>query len=343
MNVVLRIEDLAIDFRTYEGLAHVVDRVNIHIGEREIVGLVGESGCGKTVTAKAVMGILPIQARIIRGKILFKDTDLLQLSQQERHLLRGRETAFIPQDPMSSLNPVFTVEDQMLAWMKWRGTYDVGFFDYVSAGSNRKEKEKMKKAALDMLEKVRIPDPERVLGSYPVQLSGGMRQRVLIAMALMGKPSLIIADEPGTGLDVSIQDQILDLIEQRVREEGVSVLYITHDLGVTRRLCDRIYVMYAGTVAETASRRDIFAAPSHPYTVGLLDSVPKVSKGIGKGIPGIIPNYYDPPQGCRFHPRCPFNMPVCERVRPSLQKVDPGHGTACHLYSENEILGQVVA
>jgi peptide/nickel transport system ATP-binding protein len=331
---VLKIEDFVMGFRTYDGLASVIDHIDIRVGEREIVGLVGESGCGKTITAKAVMGILPTQSRVTGGKILFKGRNLLELGPKELHEVRGKEMSWIPQDPMTSLNPVFTIGEQMLDILMWRGIYNVSPITYYR---RRREKEKvarLKDEAVEMLRKVKISGPERVMSSYPVQLSGGMRQRVLIAMALIGKPSLIIADEPGTGLDVSIQSEILTLMEDKVKEEGIAQIFITHDLAVARRICDRIYVMYAGTVAEMCDQKELFANPKHPYTLGLLDSVPKLTGGVGKGIKGMIPDYYSPPQGCRFNPRCPYVMDVCKTTKPPLFKVSDSHIAACFLLEE---------
>ena len=237
---------------------------------------------------------------------------------------------------MSSLNPVFTIEDQMLAVLKWRGTPEIGLRSYLRYKFNREELIRGREYAADLLSKMHIPDPHRVLRSYPFQLSGGMRQRVLIANALIGRPPLIIADEPGTGLDVSVLDTVLDLIQERVSDEKVSVLYITHDLAIARRLCDRIYVMYSGNVVELADSGDLFLEPRHPYSVGLLESVPRISGSIGLGIPGSIPSYYDPPTGCRFHPRCKFAMKSCKAVKPELTNLDSIHAAACHLYTQGE-------
>jgi oligopeptide/dipeptide ABC transporter ATP-binding protein len=331
---ILRIEDLAMGFRTYDGFASVIDHVNIRVAEREVVGLVGESGCGKTITAKAVMGILPKQSRVTGGKILLNGIDLFGLSPRELHEVRGKQMAWIPQDPMTSLNPVFTVGDQMIDLLMWRGTYSVSPIKYYTSRRDKATMERLKNQAIEMLRKVKISGPERVLQSFPVQLSGGMRQRVLIAMALIGKPNLIIADEPGTGLDVSIQSEILSLMEEKVKEEGIAQIFITHDLAVARRICDRIYVMYGGTVAETCGNDELFANPKHPYTLGLLESVPKLTGGVGKGIKGMIPDYYSPPNGCRFNPRCPYVMEICRTERPPLFKVNDSHEAACFLVKE---------
>jgi len=331
---ILRIEDLVINFGTYDGTAYVVDDLNIHVGEREIIGLVGESGCGKTITAKAVIGILPKQAHVVGGKIIFKGTDLLRIEQKMLHEMRGKEIAWIPQDPMTSLNPVFTIEDQMMDILKWKGTYKLSPISYFRHKFENRSTANVKVEVIQMLERVQISDPERVMKSYPAQLSGGMRQRILIAMALLGNPSLIIADEPGTGLDVSVQAEILDLMQSKVKEDGNSVIFITHDLAVAKKICDRIYVMYAGAVVEIADKNELFADPKHPYTLGLLEAVPKLTGGVGKSIAGMIPNYYDPPSGCRFHPRCPYSMPICTTEKPLEYSVAGEHQVACYLFGD---------
>jgi len=337
-NTLLKVEELSIGFETFEGRANVVADASIEVARGEAVGLVGESGCGKTITAKAILGTLPQPpAKISSGKILLAGTDLLALTPQERREF-ARHFSFIPQDPMSSLNPVFTVGDQLVNVVLWRGKPDFGLGRYIVSRRQRAEVNQAILESKEMLRKVNIPDTERILSNYPNQLSGGMRQRVLIAMALLGEPSMIIADEPGTGLDVSIQDQILDLIKSRVSEEDISVIFITHDLGVARRICDRIYVMYAGTVVEVAETRFLFSSTKHPYTTGLLQSVPKVTGKMGKGIPGNIPDYYHPPRGCRFHPRCPHRMDVCDKQRPPLQQLPEEkceHKVSCFLYQES--------
>ena len=333
----LTIRDLTIDFTTYDGTARVVDDLDLYVDRGEIVSLVGESGCGKTVTAKAVLGILPMPpGKIAEGEILFRGQDLLRTKDKDLQVLRGKEFGFVPQDPMTFLNPIFTIETQMFDMYTFRGSPDVDPLQYLRSFRDSRRRADTVQRALEMLRRVNIPDPDRVLRSYPVELSGGMRQRVLIAMALMSRPSFMIADEPATALDVSIGEQINEVLETRVREEGISVLYITHDLGVARRLSDRIYVMYAGHIVETASTQELFKGPKHPYTLGLLKSVPKIYGEISRGIEGVIPDYYNPPPGCRFHPRCPHAMPVCRRERPALREIRAGHRVACYLYSEEK-------
>jgi oligopeptide/dipeptide ABC transporter ATP-binding protein len=329
----LEVTDLRVYFDVFEGEARVLNGVNLHIGEGETVSLVGETGCGKSVTIKAILRILPIPpARIVSGHIVYKGQDLLAMREQELHTLRGKEIALIPQEPMSSLNPVFTIEEQFTDLIRWQGRYRVGRGDRLAKSFDGTGKKAARQRALDLLEKMNIPDPPRVMKSYLVELSGGMSQRVLIAMALAGNPSLLIADEPGTALDVTTQEQILQLLKDRVEKERLAVLYITHNLGVAREMTERIYVMYAGEIVEQAPTQELFRVPRHPYTQGLLASIPKLTGGEVVGIEGRIPDYVDPPPGCRFHPRCERAMALCQEVQPELVPIAPGHAVACHLY-----------
>lgn len=314
-------------------MAKVVDGVSLSIDRGEVVGLVGESGCGKTLTTKAILGILPGNASVSSGHIFFRDVDLLTMRASDLNQVRGMDITLIPQESMNALCPVFTVGDQMEDYIMWRGTSRVGVWRFFTNRFNH-ERRDIKKAIPETLRQVALADPERVSKSYPFQLSGGQRERILISLALYGKPALIIADEPGTGLDVTVQRQVLELFRDLIRREHVSVLYITHDLGVAKSICDRIYVMYAGNVVESSTVEDLFAAPKHPYTSGLLDSVPRISRGIGDGIPGRLPDYLNPPQGCRFHPRCPRAMEICSTTKPSVVPVETGHDVACHLYPQ---------
>jgi oligopeptide/dipeptide ABC transporter ATP-binding protein len=329
----LNVTDLRIYFDVFEGEARVLNGVSLYISEGETVSLVGETGCGKSVTIKAILRILPIPpARIVSGHILYKGQDLLAMREQELHALRGRGIALIPQEPMSSLNPVFTIEEQFTELIRWQGRYRVSWGDRLAKSFHGAGKKAAQQRALDLLEKMNIPDPPRVMKSYLVELSGGMSQRVLIAMALAGNPSLLIADEPGTALDVTTQEQILQLLKDRVEKEKLAVLYITHNLGVAREMTERIYVMYAGEIVEQAPTQELFRAPRHPYTQGLLASIPKLTGEEVVGIEGRIPDYVDPPPGCRFHPRCERAMARCQEVRPELVPIGPGHMVACHLY-----------
>lgn len=313
----LRIRDLHVEFTGFRGTAHVLNGVNLEVRRGEKVGLVGETGCGKSLTVKAVLGLVRGPHVRVRGEIWFGGRNLLADPAHELRELRGRRIAMIFQDPMASLNPVFTVGDQLLEVIRRN----------PSAGA-------AKEKALAILHEVALPDPERIMRTYPVQLSGGMRQRVLIAMALVNHPDLIIADEPGTALDVTIQEQILRLMRSLVEAKGISVLLITHNLGVVRETTDRVYVMYAGSIAEEARTADLFRAPKHPYTQGLLASVPKLTgEGVPRGIDGMIPDYAAPPPGCRFAPRCAFAEARCQSPPPWIT-VGEGHHVACVLYDK---------
>jgi peptide/nickel transport system ATP-binding protein len=328
----LEVRDLHVSFGTYEGEARVINGVDLSIDPGETQALVGESGCGKSVTAKAILGLLTNvgNAEIGSGEILFKGENLLDLSQREWHRRRGEEMSMILQDPMTSLNPVFTVGEQMLDLMKWQGRSNIGLVEYFRDKFNGKSE--LRAEAIEMLDRVQISAPERVFSSYPVELSGGMRQRVLIAMALLSEPDFLIADEPGTAIDVTTESKILSLMNDLVEETDASILYITHDLGVAKEVSETIQVMYAGEIVERAPTQDLFAAPQHPYTRGLLDSIPQLSNGIGKSIEGQLPDYTDPPAACRFKDRCPHAQPACGEVFPYPRKTGEAHEVGCHLY-----------
>jgi oligopeptide/dipeptide ABC transporter ATP-binding protein len=274
------------------------------------------------------LGLLPVPpTKIVSGRILFQGEDLLSKSERELGDIRGTRIAMIFQDPMTYLNPVFSIEKQMV---------DV----IVRHGRQRGEPVSRKQArirAVELLDAVQIPSPAERIKEYPHEFSGGMRQRVLIAMALSGKPELLIADEPTTALDVTIQAQILLLLKNLVKRFNLSILLISHDLGVVAKLCRRIAVMYAGNVVETATIAQVFNQPAHPYTQGLLASIPRLSRRVDSlvGITGSIPSFIDPPMGCRFHPRCEQAMDICRKVKPLLQEMDPGHRTACFLYESS--------
>jgi len=302
-----------------------LDGVAIAVAESEKVGIVGETGCGKSITMKAAMGILPSPpARIAQGQIQFNGRDLLTLTKKEMRDVRRREMSFIPQDPSASLNPVLRVGTQLIDVIRYSGD--------IRKPLPRRE---ARRRAINMLLEVGLPDPERNMRSYPIQLSGGMQQRVLISMALATGAILLIADEPSTALDVTIQDQILRLMRELVERIGVSIVIITHNLGIVRELTDRTYVMYAGQVVENVKTKQFFdeeLGSMHPYTQGLLDSIPRMTgEGISAGIRGMIPDYADPPSGCRFRPRCDHAMPIC-KTRPPAFRVEEDHNIACHLY-----------
>jgi len=345
----LEVRDLRVNFRVFGGELRVLDGVNLVVHAGEKVGLVGESGCGKTTTMKAILRILPMPpARIVGGQVLFHGKDVSGLRDEELRHLRGRGMSMIFQDPTAALNPVFTVGQQLgdvikysritASPPKWQGALaggDTGSAAHASplplATATRGDYRRQ--AALNCLREVSLADPERLLDSYPIQLSGGMRQRVCIAMALATQPELLIADEPGTSLDVTIQDQILRLLRNLVTEKNTSVILITHTLGVVREVTDRVYVMYAGAIVESAPTKALFANPMFPYTRGLMQSVPRLSGGgVAEGIPGRVPNYLDPPTGCRFHPRCPHVMDICRQEKPPVYTVGEEHHVACYLY-----------
>lgn len=334
MNIpLLRVRDLRVDFSVYEGEAHVLNGVDLYLERGEAIALVGETGCGKSVTAKAILGLLPVPpSRVVGGAIEFKGRDLLKLSRREMQGIRGRGISLVSQDPMTSLNPVFTVGEQLVDNVLWQGEQGVGLWKYIRKGFDRPGRAKARALAIEMLDRVRIPQPERTVDRYPVELSGGMRQRVLIALALIGRPELLIADEPGTALDVSIQDQILQLLNEIIHTQGTSVIFITHNLGVARAVSRRIYVMYAGEVVETGETTEVFREQLHPYTRGLLRSIPRLTGGMGDGIDGRIPDFTRPPAGCRFCDRCDSRLDRCRAERPPMVEVGPGRLVACHLY-----------
>ena len=284
----------------------------------------GETGCGKTTTMKAILRILPMPpARITDGEIFFKGQNLLKMRDGELREVRGSGISMIFQDPTAALNPVFTIGQQLIPVIR-----------HASPANRRLSRRDIRQKAIAPLKEVALADPERLLDSYPIQLSGGMRQRVCIGMALATDPELLIADEPGTSLDVTIQDQVLRLLHDLVERKGTSVILITHTLGVVRQMTDRVYVMYAGNMVEVAPTPKLFANPLHPYTQGLMEAVPRLTGGgITAGIPGRIPSYLNPPSGCRFHTRCPHAMDICRREKPLFYKTDEDHEVACFLYA----------
>ena len=333
----LEVVDLHVHFHTFEGTAKVLEGVSFSLEAGDTLGLVGESGCGKSVTAHSIIGLLPRPpAEVVKGRILFEGENLLEKTDAEMRGLRGTRISMVFQDPMAYLNPVFTIGEQLTdVILAHRGEGVRGAADmamrWVWATAELAE---VRRLALELLRQVNIPQPEERLGSYPHEFSGGMRQRVLLAMALAGSPRLLLADEPTTALDVTIQAQILRLLARLVEVQGISVLLISHDLGVVSRMCRRVAVMYAGTIVESADVRTLFRDPLHPYTQGLLRSIPRNVRRQDplQGIPGAIPNLVSPPTGCRFHPRCPQAMDVCRRTPPAMIPIAAGHTVACHLY-----------
>jgi len=322
-SVLLDIKDLHVWYKVYGGYLKVLNGVYLTVREGERVGLVGEAGCGKTTTMKSILQILPPKdSKIPKGEIIYKGKDVLKMNFGELQKLRSKEIAMIFQDPTAALNPVFTIGVQISDVIKYS----------IAIEERKVHKEKVRTQAIKALKEVYLPDPQRMLVNYPLQLSGGMRQRVCIAMSISSPRNLLIADEPGTSLDVTIQDQILRLLKEIVEKHGTSIILITHSLGVAREITDRIYVMYAGTIVETAPAKELFKNPEHPYTRGLLASVPKISGGgIARGIPGRIPDYLNPPSGCRFQPRCEYATPSCQEKPPQLFEIDKDHFVACYL------------
>jgi peptide/nickel transport system ATP-binding protein len=323
----LEIKDLHVHFAVYGGRLKVLDGINLVVNSGEKIGLVGETGCGKTTAMKAILRVLPTpQAKIPGGEIIFKGRDILKMNDNELHQVRGRGISMIFQDPTAALNPVFSIGQQLEA--------AIGF---AIAKGHQMSRQEIHAQAVTSLQEVALADPERLLQSYPIQLSGGMRQRVCIGMALATKPELLIADEPGTSLDVTIQDQVLRLLRKLVVDKNTSVILITHTLGIVRELADRVYVMYAGNVVEVAATQKLFAHPMHPYTEGLIQTVPRLTGGgMASGIPGHIPDYLNPPPGCRFHPRCTQAMDICRTQKPPAYHIEAGHEVACFLYRDQE-------
>jgi len=319
----LEIKDLHIWFKVFGGILKVLDGVNFIVWPGEKVGLVGEMGCGKTTTMKAIMRILPMPpAMVPKGEILFKGKDILQMRQTELQQIRRKEISMIFQDPTAALNPVFTIGTQLQDAVR-----------FAEKSGRNTEKEDIRTRAIQVLKEVSLPDAERVLQNYSLQLSGGMRQRVCISMALVSTNELLIADEPGTSLDVTIKDQILRLLRELAEKRNTSIILISHALGAVRGMTDRLYVMYAGSMVEVAKTKDLFAHPLHPYSQGLLAATPRLTGGgIGEGIDGRIPEYISPPTGCRFHPRCKQAMPICKDKKPPFFKVGENHEVACFLF-----------
>ena len=325
--VILKIqEDLKTYFFTFDGVAKAVDGVNFEIAEGETFGLVGETGCGKSVTALSVLRLVDPPGKIVSGEILFAGEDLLKMKAREMREVRGNKIGMIFQDPMSSLNPVMTVGFQLE--------------ESIRLHKGVREK-KAGQLAIEMLEQVRIPDPSRVMKRFPHELSGGMQQRVMIGIALCCHPKLIIADEPTTALDVTIQAQILRLIRDLKHDFGSSMLMITHNLGLVSKYCDRVGVMYAGSLVEVCDVSSIFSEPLHPYTKGLIEAIPKVNveRETLPVISGRIPDIIHPPPGCKFHPRCQEVSPRCSEEKPKLLEATPGHWVACvHLGFNERVL-----
>ena len=375
---ILDVKNLTTFFFTEEGIVKAVDGVSFYINEDEVLGLVGETGCGKSVTALSILRLVRAPGKILSGSMHFQGVNLLELTEKEMRGYRGNKITMIFQDPLNSLNPVISVGDQVAEVFFLHQETDLKQEldrrlltrkNKIEEKKNLKkhlgnkenvlsEEEKIEiKAKIDdlkieklptlkdvgrdraakIIEEVGIPDPVSILKRYPHELSGGMRQRVMIAMALSCNPALLIADEPTTALDVTIQAQILDLMKDLKKKFKTSILMITHDLGIIAEICDRIAVMYSGNIVEYATANELFKQPKHPYTQGLMGAIPSIEKRDQKltTIRGMVPNLIYPPAGCRFHPRCDFRLEICDKVKPSLIEIEDGYFIACHLFDPN--------
>lgn len=316
--VLLEVKGLKTWFHTFKGVVKAVDDVSFSLKRGEILGIVGESGSGKSVTSFSILKLIDPPGRVEAEKILFDGKDLSRLGEKEMTKIRGRDIAMVFQDPMTSLNPLYTVQRQME--------------EMLILHAPELSKAQRRERCMELLRAVGIPNPEDRLKAYPHQFSGGMRQRVIIAIALATNPKLLIADEPTTALDVTIQAQILKLMRRLVHENGASLILITHDLAVVSEMVDRINVMYCGKLVETGSNRDVVFHSAHPYTEGLLNSIPKLREEKARldYIPGMVPNMFELPEGCYFAPRCRYCQEICKREQPGMREVSPGHMAACH-------------
>ncbi|MBF0351330.1 MAG: ABC transporter ATP-binding protein [SAR324 cluster bacterium] len=321
---ILQVKDLVTSFSTEQGTMRAVNGVSFDLRAGQILGIVGESGCGKSVTSLSVMRLLPQpHGKIEAGQILFKGRDLVSMTLEEIHELRGNRISMIFQEPMTALNPVHKVGKQIGEVLRIHGKTSTA--------------QETQNQVLELLSKVGIPSPEQRFHEYPHQLSGGMRQRVMIAMAIACKPDILIADEPTTALDVTIQAQILELLKTLQKESGTAIVFITHDLGVIAEMCDTVLVMYAGNVVETASVEQLFSNPRHPYTQGLLNLVPRLDRPRKQKlsvIPGMVPDLHELPAGCRFQNRCDWCQPACQSVEPMLEQVASAHWVRCVRWRE---------
>ncbi|MBS7614467.1 ABC transporter ATP-binding protein [Candidatus Bathyarchaeota archaeon] len=326
MEPLLDVKGLKTYFFTEAGIVKAVDGVDFKVEKDETVGLVGESGSGKTVTSLSIMRIVPQPGRILAGSIMFEGEDLLAKSEDEMRKIRGAKIAMTFQDPTTSLNPLYTIGSQLA--------------EVIREHNKDLSKKQVTEQVIKLLEMVRISEPELRIKAYPHELSGGMKQRIAIARALACGPSLLFADEPTTNLDVTVQAQVLSLLKDLRQKEKMSLVMITHDMGIVAEVTQRVQVLYAGMVAEVADTRSLFKKPSHPYTEALLQAVPRIDQRKDlKVIPGNIPNLIDPPSGCRFHPRCPYAQEICTKKVPPLEVTDNGHLVACHFWRNLSLAG----
>ena len=324
MSALLEIQDYRLAFDTFDGTAQVLDGIDLTLEAGATLGIVGETGCGKSVLARSLLGLNPSPpARVVSGAIRFRDEDILRLPERGMRRLRGRAIAMIFQDPASYLNPLLAIGTQMEDAIRGQD---------AAAGTSRRPRSAARARAAELLAAVGLPEPARLLDNHPHMLSGGMRQRVLIAMALAGDPALLVADEPTTALDVTVQAQVLALIARLVAERGLALMLISHDLGVVAASCARVAVMYAGTVVEEAPTAELLDRPLHPYARGLIAAVPDLDRPEHRpqGIAGSIPGLIAPPSGCRFHPRCPAATDRCRQEKPLMREILPGRAVACH-------------
>ena len=333
-DVLVQIQNLHLRFHSFDGVSHVLDGVNLAIRRGDILGIVGETGCGKTMTALSIARLIP--GGELTGMVWFDGEEVLTKSGRSLQQFRARRLGMVFQDPTTNLNPVFSVGELLIDAILTQ-QYGVPGWKLISAGKlfGWRQRRQARLRAIELLDWVGIPDPTQRLGNYPHQFSGGQKQRILIAMALAGDPDLLIVDEPTTALDVAIQSQILRLIQRVVHERHVSVVIITHDMGVIAKICTHVAVMYGGVVVEEAPINELFNSPKHPYTRGLLKAIPTddVDQGDLKGIPGAPPSFLNPPTGCRFHPRCPERLKHCHLHPPAYTQVGDQHGVACYLYT----------
>jgi len=351
----LKVQDLLVRFYTYEGIVKAVEKAKLKLRLGETLGIVGETGSGKSVTALTIMALTPTPGKVEGGNIYFRLTsgeivDVLKLRGVELLKIRGKEISMIFQEPNAALDPLYTVGDQIAEAIlthrlpemlervnqlkkKEADSFLMRLPIFRGIFEKRLLNQVVREEIVQLLRLMEIPDPERVLDSYPHELSGGMQQRIVIAIALACSPALLLADEPTTNLDVTVQAQILDLIMRLKQRFGMSIIYITHDMGVIAEICDRVAVMYAGNVVEVAPVKEIFKNPLHPYTKALLESIPKPGSAF-KSIPGTVPNLVNPPSGCRFHPRCAYAMKKCSVEVPQLKEVSKEHNVACFLHGD---------
>ena len=315
----LKVTDLAVEFTVNKKTVRPISGVSFEIEEGEVLGVVGETGAGKSLTAHSIMGLTPLVGGKVTGSVRFEDKELLTISSEEMQSIRGNDISFIPQNPMTSLDPVYRVGDQIVE----------GLRKHTKVGGRE-----AKKQALAKMEQLRIPSPDKVYMQYPHQLSGGLKQRIVIAIALITNPRLLIADEPSTALDVTVQAQIMRLFRDQAIAHGIALILITHDLGVVAQVCDKILVMYAGNLVEYGDVETIFKEPKHPYTKALLACIPVMGmeKGSLSAIEGNVPNALNFPSGCRYHTRCPNVTPLCKELAPQLIGIDDGAKVACHNY-----------